>query len=93
MKCGVPQGSIFRPSLFLINVSGLCNASNILEPTMFADDTNLFLSHQNTNILFKIFNEELKKIGDWFKVKKLSLNNGNTKYTLFIKNLPKMTYL
>ena len=27
--------------------------------------TNLFLSHQNINKLFKIFNEKLKKIGDW----------------------------
>ena len=34
-----------------------------------ADDTNLFLSHQNINTLFKIFNEELKIIGDWFKAK------------------------
>ena len=30
---------------------------------MFEDDTNLFLSHQYVNILFKIFNEELKKMG------------------------------
>ena len=29
---------------------------------MFADDTKLFLSRQNINTLFKIFNEELK---DW----------------------------
>ena len=56
---------------------------------MFADDTNLFLSHQNINTLFKIFNEELKKIGDWFKANKLSLNNKKTKYTLFHKNSSK----
>ena len=60
---------------------------------MFADDTNLFLSHQNINTLFKIFNKELKKIGDWFKANKLFLNNRKTKYTLFHKksfkdNLP-----
>ena len=30
---------------------------------MFADDANLFLSHQNINTLYKIFNEELKKLG------------------------------
>ena len=56
---------------------------------MFADDTNLFLSHQNINTLFKIFNEELKKIGDWFKANKLSLNNRKTKYTLFHKKSSK----
>ena len=31
---------------------------------MFADDTNLLLSQQNINTLFRIFNEELKKIAD-----------------------------
>ena len=56
---------------------------------MFADGTNLFLSHQNINTLFKIFNEELKKIGDWFKANKLSLNKGKTKYTLFHKRSSK----
>ena len=56
---------------------------------MFADDTNLFLYHQNINTLFKIFNEELKKIGDWFKANKLSLNNRKTKYTLFHKKSSK----
>ena len=35
-----------------------------MDRIMFAEDTNLFLSHQNINTLFKIFNEELKKIGD-----------------------------
>ena len=62
-------------------------------PIMFADDTNLFLSHQNINTLFKIFNGDLKIIGDWFKANKVSLNNRKTKYTLFHKisskeNLP-----
>ena len=50
---------------------------------IFADDTNLFLSHQNINTLFKIFNEKLIKTGDWFKANKLSLNNRKAKYTLF----------
>ena len=44
-----------------------------------------FFSHQNINTLFKIFNEELKKIGDWLKTNKLSLNIKKTKYILFYK--------
>ena len=56
---------------------------------MFANDTNLFLSYQNINTHFKIFNEELKKIRDWFKANKLSLNKKKTNYTLFHKKSSK----
>ena len=69
ITCGVPQGSILGPLLFLIYVNDLCSASNILDPIMFADDTNLFYSHQNISSLFMTVNNELDKIGEWFKAK------------------------
>ena len=86
ITCGVPQGSILGPLLFLIYVNDLNNASSILDPITFADDTNLFYSQKNIHQLFTKINEELEKIGDWFKANKLSLNNKKTKYTLFHKN-------
>ena len=56
---------------------------------MFADNTNLLYSYENILQLFLKVNEELGKIGDWFKANKLYLNNEKSKYTLFHKNSSK----
>ena len=85
MKCGVPQGSILGRLLFIIYVNYLYLASNILEPIIFPDDTNLFYSHENIRTLFNIVNNELNKLNEWFKANKLSLNVDKTKYTFFHK--------
>ena len=52
---------------------------------MFADDTNLFYSNKDINTLFKIANEELNEINEWFRANKLSINAGKTKYIFFHK--------
>ena len=51
---------------------------------MFADDTNLFPSHQNLKTLFSTVNNELTNIHEWFKSNKLSLQLPK----LFINNTP-----
>ena len=71
--CGVPQGSILGPLLFLLYVNDRPNSS-VLEPIMFADDTNLFFQHTGLRIFFSMVNDELKKTYEWFNANKLSLN-------------------
>ena len=83
INCGVPQGSILGPLLFLLYVNDLQKASNILKPIMFADDTNLFFSHKNIKNLFKTMNKELINIQEWFNANKLSVNATKTKYSFF----------
>ena len=83
ITCGVPQGSILGPLLFLLYVNDFPKASPILSPIMFADDTNLFYSSSSINVLYNTVNRELHKVHEWFQVNKLSLNLKKTKYSLF----------
>ena len=83
MKCGVPQGSILGPLLFLLYINDLQFASDLLDPIMFADDTNLFYSNKDINTAFLKVNDELQKINEWFISNKLSLNVKKTKYSFF----------
>ena len=80
--CGVPQGSILGPLLFLLYVNDLHN-STALDPIMFADDTNLFYEHNDLKTLFSLVNQELQKINEWFEANKLSLNVDKKKILSF----------
>ena len=60
------SGLNFRTLLFLIFVNDLYKVKKYLEPTMFADDTNLFYSHKIIKILFQIVNSESKLVNECF---------------------------
>ena len=83
ITCGVPQGSILGPLLFLLYINDLQKASSIIKPIMFADDTNIFFSDKHITSLFSTMNNELKNIQKWFNSNKLSLNASKTKYIFF----------
>ena len=88
IKCGVPQGSVIGPVLFLLFVNYLCKVSNFCKFVLFADDTNIFCSNYNVEVLEYTLNRKLAKHFLWFSINKLSLNLGNTNYMLFRSRPP-----
>jgi hypothetical protein len=83
VACGVPQGSVLGPLLFLIYINDIANCSSLLHFILFADDTNLFFSHPDINHLRSTINSELDKLSDWFIANRLSLNIKKTNYIMF----------
>ena len=83
IKCGVPQGSILGPLLFIISVNDICNVSPILFKILYADDTCVLISGNHLNDLIDRLNTEPISLNNWIKANKLFLNTKKSFFMIF----------
>ena len=83
IECGVPQGSVLGPLLFIIYTNDLPKSVNFSKTILFADDTTIYSTGSDKNVLFRQIKEDLTSLIDWFRANKLSLNISKTNYVVF----------
>ena len=83
VRCGVPQGSILGPLLFIIYINDMHKAVESSIMHHFADDTNLLFSSRYPKQINKILNRDLKLLFDWLCSNRLSLNAVKTEFIVF----------
>jgi len=68
IKHGVPQGSVIRPTLFLLYINDLpAVISTKAIPVLFVDDTSILFTHSNFMELHVNIETAFTNVNTWFK--------------------------
>ena len=92
MTCGVPQGSVLGPLLFLLYVNDIHKSSDKLAFYLFADDTNLLCADKNLRTLELVVNLEFHKVYEWLTAYMLTLNVKKSTFIIFHSHQKKINY-
>jgi len=79
LTCGVPQGSILGPLLFLCYVNDMgISISKSCKLILYADDSAILYSHKGPSIISSVLGKELENCSKWLVDNKLYLHLGKT---------------
>ena len=83
--CGVPQGSILGPLLFVLYIDDITTSLHQAKIVKYADDTVIFYSNKDAEVIQTVLNNEFSSMTNWLRNNELIINTkrGKTEVTLF----------
>ena len=87
VEYGAPQGSCLGPLLFLIFTNDLNLNLDHCQCILFADDTTIYITHDNIRYMEWCMQMDLNRINDWFRANKLTLNATKSNCIFFHKKI------
>ena len=82
LTCGIPQGTILEPLLFLLYINDLPNCLSNSQPRMYADDTHLTYADNDICSIEASLNQDLSNINHWLIANKLTHSMTKTEFML-----------
>ena len=95
LSCGVPQGSILGPLIFLLYANDMARAGDC-DLLLYADDSCLIIRDSSTEQIESTLNRNFNALCDWYVENKLSIHFGEDKTNSILvshkkcKNLEKL---
>ena len=83
ITCGVPQGSVCGPLLFLMYINDIASVLDYCKVSLYADDTVIYLAHENVNIAVELVQKDLNNLSNWCTRNKLTVNSKKNKYCIY----------
>ena len=83
VTCGVPQGSVLGPILFIIYANDIYRCAQNSMKRLFADDTCLSVHHKQITELINLAKIQIKNVIKWCQCNKLTINFDKTYFIIF----------
>ena len=82
VQCGVPQGSVLGPLLFVLYINDIQHAVEAECVRLFADDTALYMVNTDLKVLISFVKVKVQQTSKWRICNKLTINIDKTYFVL-----------